>query len=68
MKRTPETYDKLLLSPGAYPFVPPMQGIDLDGIFTLRNVADTDKIKSYIQSNEIKKASYWSRFYRLRNG
>ena len=51
-----ETYDKLLLSPGAYPFVPPMQGIDLDGLFTLRNVADTDKIKSYIQSNEIKKA------------
>lgn len=51
-----ETYDKLLLSPGAYPFVPPMQGVDLDGIFTLRNVADTDKIKSYIQSNEIKKA------------
>ena len=31
-----ETYDKLLLSPGAYPFVPPMQGIDLDGIFTKR--------------------------------
>ena len=51
-----ESYDKLLLSPGATAFVPPMQGVDLDGIFTLRNVADTDKIKSYIQSNDIKNA------------
>ena len=43
-----ESYDKLLLSPGAAPIVPPFPGKDLDGIFSLRNVADTDKIKGYI--------------------
>ena len=44
-----ETYDKLVLSPGAEPIRPPLPGIDLKGIFTLRNVADTDFIKSYVQ-------------------
>ena len=34
-----ESYDRLLLSPGASPFVPPLPGVDLPGIFTLRNVA-----------------------------
>ena len=41
-----ENYDKLLLSPGANPVCPPLGGIDLDGIFTLRDVNDTDKIKN----------------------
>ena len=44
-----ENYDKLVLSPGAEPIRPPLPGIDLEGIFTLRNVADTDYIKSYVQ-------------------
>lgn len=43
-----ENYDKLLLSPGANPVRPPLPGIDLEGIFTLRNVADTDAIKGYM--------------------
>lgn len=51
-----ETYDKLLLSPGASPVRPPLPGIDSEGIFTLRNVADTDRIKSYIQHNDVKRA------------
>ncbi|MDD2687511.1 MAG: FAD-dependent oxidoreductase [Bacteroidales bacterium] len=51
-----ETYDKLLLSPGAKPFSPPIPGIDEEGIFTLRNVSDTDAIKQYIQTHDIKKA------------
>lgn len=51
-----ETYDKLLLSPGAYPVRPPLKGIDSEGIFTLRNVNDTDRIKNYITTNQIKKA------------
>ena len=38
-----ESYDKLLLSPGAAPVRPPLKGIDLEGIFTLRNVDDTDR-------------------------
>ena len=37
-----ESYDKLLLSPGATPVRPPLAGIDSEGIFTLRNVVDTE--------------------------
>ena len=51
-----ETYDKLLLSPGASPVRPMLPGIESEGIFTVRNVADTDNIKSYMQQNEIKRA------------
>lgn len=51
-----ESYDKLLLSPGASPVRPPLPGIDTKGIFTLRNVTDTDRIKSYIDQNPVKHA------------
>ncbi len=51
-----ESYDKLLLSPGSVPVRPPLQGIDLEGIFTLRNVDDTDHIKSYLDSHPVKEA------------
>ena len=43
-----ESYDKLVLSPGASPVKPPIPGIELPNIFTLRNVEDTDKIKSFV--------------------
>ena len=46
-----ESYDKLVLSPGAEPIRPPLPGINLPGIFTLRNVADTDYIKSYVNNH-----------------
>ena len=48
-----ESYDKLLLSPGASPVRPPLPGIDNEGIFTLRNVNDTDAIKSYLQQHKV---------------
>lgn len=51
-----ETYDKLLLSPGATPVRPPLEGIDSEGIFTLRNVEDTDHIKSYLTEHSVKRA------------
>lgn len=51
-----ESYDKLLLSPGASPVRPPLPGIDSEGIFTLRNVTDTDRIKSFMQQKEVKNA------------
>lgn len=51
-----ESYDKLLLSPGASPVRPPLPGIDTKGIFTLRNVTDTDRIKKYIDQNQVKHA------------
>ncbi|MBU9722607.1 MULTISPECIES: CoA-disulfide reductase [Bacillaceae] len=44
-----ESYDVLLLSPGAKPIVPPIPGInDAEHLFTLRNVPDTDRIKKYV--------------------
>jgi NADPH-dependent 2,4-dienoyl-CoA reductase/sulfur reductase-like enzyme/rhodanese-related sulfurtransferase len=51
-----ESYDVLVLSPGAKPMVFPLPGIDLPHIFTLRNVRDTLTIKSFIKKNRVKKA------------
>lgn len=51
-----ESYDKLLLSPGASPVRPPLPGIDSEGIFTLRNVNDTDRIKTYLTTKSVKRA------------
>ena len=51
-----ESYDKLLLSPGANPVKPPLEGIHSEGIFTLRNVEDTDHIKAYITDKRVKRA------------
>lgn len=45
---TEEKYDKLLLAPGAAPLRPPLPGIDLPGIFTLRNLPDVDRIKATV--------------------
>jgi CoA-disulfide reductase len=53
-----ETYDYLVLSPGASPIKPPIEGIkDCKNLFTLRNVPDTDVIKSYIKDNNAKTAT-----------
>ncbi len=49
-----ENYDKLVLSPGAKPFIPPIKGINSNKIFTLRNVNDADKIKEKITKNKVK--------------
>ncbi|MBP7735758.1 MAG: FAD-dependent oxidoreductase [Spirochaetes bacterium] len=51
-KITSEPYDKLVLSPGAEPVRPPIPGIDSEGIFTLRNVSDTDNIKRYLNDKK----------------
>jgi NADPH-dependent 2,4-dienoyl-CoA reductase/sulfur reductase-like enzyme/peroxiredoxin family protein/rhodanese-related sulfurtransferase/TusA-related sulfurtransferase len=51
-----EGYDKLVLSPGAEPVKPPLPGINQEGIFTMRNVPDTDKIKAYITEKKPKHA------------
>lgn len=51
-----ETYDRLLLSPGAEPVRPPLEGIDTEGIFTLRNVDDTDRIHSYLVTHRVRHA------------
>jgi pyridine nucleotide-disulfide oxidoreductase family protein len=51
-----ESYDKLLLSTGSYPFVPPMEGVEAENVFTLWNVADVDKIYNYINKYQPKSA------------
>ena len=47
-KEYEESYDNLILSPGAVPIVPPIPGIDSKRIFTLRNVLDTERIKQFV--------------------
>ena len=47
-----ETYDKLVLSPGAAPIVPPLPGVDKPGVFTLRNLPDMDRIKAFVDQKK----------------
>lgn len=49
-----ESYDKLLLSPGAKPTQPKLPGTGIDRLFTLRTVEDTIRIKNYINENHPK--------------
>lgn len=51
-----ERYDSLVLSPGASPIRPRIDGIDSDRVFTLRNIPDTMKIKQYIDEKHPKSA------------
>jgi NADPH-dependent 2,4-dienoyl-CoA reductase/sulfur reductase-like enzyme/peroxiredoxin family protein/rhodanese-related sulfurtransferase/TusA-related sulfurtransferase len=51
-----ESYDKLVLAPGAVPFVPPIKGNQADNFMTLRNIPDMDRIIAYIHRHNIKKA------------
>ena len=51
-----ESYDKLVLAPGAAPIKPPFPGLNLEGIFSLRDVPDSNKIKQWIAKTKAKKA------------
>jgi len=51
-----QRYDALVLAPGAAPLRPPLPGIDLPGIFTLRNIPDTRRIKEWIAQRAAKAA------------
>lgn len=46
-----ENYDYLVLSPGAKPIIPNIEGVNNKNIFTLRNIADMDRIKSKLSKN-----------------
>ncbi|MBQ2594067.1 MAG: FAD-dependent oxidoreductase [Candidatus Riflebacteria bacterium] len=50
------TYDKLVLTQGASPIKPPLEGINSANIFTLRTLTDADNIKAYIKNNSVKNA------------
>lgn len=47
-----ESYDHLILSPGASPLKPPVPGLDLPGVFSLRDVPDMDRIIAWIGDNK----------------
>lgn len=49
-------YDKLVLTQGANPIKPPLEGINNPNIFTLRTLTDADNIKTYIKNNNVKNA------------
>ena len=51
-----ESYDYLVLSPGAKAIKPNIEGINSDRIFTLRNIPDTDNIKAYVDKKKINSA------------
>lgn len=51
-----ESYDNIILSPGAEPFKPNISGVEAANVFTLRNIPDTLKIKSYIETAEPRSA------------
>lgn len=51
-----ESYDSLILSPGAKPIVPPLPGITGSKIYSLRNIPDVDRIKAKIQEEHITSA------------
>ncbi|WP_125154273.1 FAD-dependent oxidoreductase [Clostridium rectalis] len=52
-----EAYDKLILSPGAKPIVPPINGIEKVNTFTVRNVVDIDKLNKFVKGLKSKNVS-----------
>jgi len=53
---TEQSYDKLILAPGASPLVPPLDGVDAPNVLTLRNLRDTDRIKAIVDRDSTKRA------------
>lgn len=51
-----ESYDKLLLSPGAKPLKPPLPGLDSPRLFTLRTVEDTLAIRAFVEEHKPRRA------------
>ena len=56
-KEYTESYDKLILSPGAKPIVPKISGIDNVNLFTVRNVVDIDRLNKFIKNLDTKKVA-----------
>ena len=49
-------YDKLVLSPGAKPLIPPLPGVDAPGVFSLRTIPDMDLIKAHLDMASVREA------------
>lgn len=52
-----ESYDKLILSPGARAIVPPIPGIDGADVFTVKNVVDIDRLQTFLTENNVRRVS-----------
>lgn len=50
-------YDKLIIATGGYTFMPPIEGLNADNVFTLRTIPDVDRIDSYIRRENVKRAA-----------
>ena len=55
-KEYQESFDKLVLSPGASPVKPQIKGVESNRIFTLRNIPDADNIREFVTKHQAKKA------------
>lgn len=55
-KRYQESYDKLILSPGALPIKPELPGLDADNVFTVRNIPDTYRLRNFVDSHKPERA------------
>ena len=51
-----EPYDKLVLSPGAVPIVPPLPGVDATGVFQLHNIPELDAILEWLNNRQVERA------------
>jgi len=51
-----EPYTALILAPGAVPIKPPLPGIDLPNVYTVRTVPDSDAIRSFAEAHEVRRA------------
>jgi NADPH-dependent 2,4-dienoyl-CoA reductase/sulfur reductase-like enzyme len=50
--RTTQSYDQLLVATGAHAIVPPFDGMDLDGVFTMHSLPEADAVRDYLTSEE----------------
>ncbi|MBI4875273.1 MAG: FAD-dependent oxidoreductase [Acidobacteria bacterium] len=56
-ERTRERYDALVLSPGAAPLRPPIEGLDLPGVFSLRTIPDSRAIRDWMEQRPVRRAA-----------
>ena len=57
-------YDKLILGAGASPFVPPIEGHELEGVFALRSLSDAERIKDHLEKAAPRKLVFIAVLYR----
>lgn len=51
-------YDKLVLGTGAKPVIPPIEGVELKGVFTLRDASDAEKIRGFLEEQKVRKVAF----------